>query len=290
MTAKMKGSRMKKEEQKSLNEINKSLQENIRLLPDECQQQLKPSMEEMEKFTSEHEKMMRALRPLFLIMFILMILFGALFADYAFYSSQLEKTIDNKNDIIRRYQYQDSVYSRLLEQTDTSKYISYRIYKGQPITYQQLARKYDTIQTKYNKLLEEDAEKQTILESIQQLYSYEVKPKNGGFTIYGPDYKEQLRLANAQADSLQRLCNQCQYENYVQKAKLDLVINRYPIFFRQDSNSVFISSPQIDSALMLLPYYRDNLEYDAENKTWSIVTVREKVIISEREVNRKKKR
>ena len=78
--------------------------------------------------------------------------------------------------------------------------------------------------------------------------------------------------------------------DYVQKAKLDLVINRYPIFFRQDSNSVFISSPQIDSALMLLPYYRDNLEYDAENKTWSIVTVREKVIISEREVNRKKKR
>jgi hypothetical protein len=59
---------------------------------------------------------------------------------------------------------------------------------------------------------------------------------------------------------------------------------------RQDTNSVVVKSPTIDSALMLLPYYRDNLKYDADKKVWSIITVKEKVIITEREANKRKKK
>ena len=281
---------MKKEEQKSLSEINKTLLENIRLLPDECQQQLAPAMNDLEKFTSEQKQMMKVLRPIILVMFVLMVLFGALFGDYAFYSMQLEKSIEDKNNIIRRYQYQDSIYSVLLDMNDSTRYISYRIRNGKPVTYHQLEHQYDSLQTRYYDLLYENAEKQDVLELLQQLYPYELKSKDGTLTVYGPNYKEQLREISAREDSLKRLCTQCQYENRVYKAKLDLITNRYPIMVKQDSNSVSVSSPRIDSALMLLPYYRDKLTYDAESKAWSIVTVREKVVVTEREVDRRKKR
>ncbi len=279
----MKGSIMKKEEQKSLTEINKSLQESIQLLPEECRQQLKPLMNDLGAFTSEYNQMMKVLRPLLLVMFIMIVIFAALFGSFGYYSVQLEETIADKNNIIRRYQYHDSIYSVLLDMNESTGYVSYRIRNGQPMTYHQLEQQFDSLKAK-------NRQNETLLELLHQLYPYEVKSKKGGYTIYGPDYKGQLREANACADSLKRLCTLYQYENRVQEAKLDLITNRYPIIVRQDSNSVVVKSPTIDSALMLLPYYRDNLKYDAERKTWSIVTVKEKVIITERETNKRKKR
>lgn len=278
----MKGSKMKKEEPKSLAEINKSLQENIQLLSDECQQQLKPSMDDLETFTSEYKQMMKVLRPLLLVMFALIVIFAALLGSFGYYSAKLEDTIVEKNNIIRRYQYHDSVYSVLLDKNDSTGYVSYRIRNGKPITYHQLEHYYDSLQAKNN-------HNENVLELLQRLYPYEIKNRDGGFSIYGPNFKEQLSEANARLDSMERLCAQYQYENRVQKAKLDLIIDRYPIIVKHDSNSVVVKSPTIDSALMLLPYYRDNLTYDAEKKMWRIVT-KEKVIITEREVNKRKKR
>lgn len=279
----MKGSKMKVEERKSLKEINKTLQENIRLLPDEYQQQVQPSMEDLEKFSSEHEQIMKGLPRLLLFMFGMIVLLLAMFGSFAYYSVKLEDTIIEKNNIIRQYQYHDSIYSVLLDKNDSTGYVYYRIRNGKPVTYHELEQQYDSLSAR-------NRHNEDLLESLHQMYPYEVKSRNGGYTVYGPDYKEQLREAHAQIDSLERLCAQYQYENRVQKAKLDLITDRYPIIVRQDTNSVVVKSPTIDSALMLLPYYRDNLKYDADKKVWTIITVKEKVIITEREANKRKKK
>lgn len=261
----MKGSKMKVEERKSLKEINKTLQDNIQLLPDEYRRQLQPSMDDLEKFTSEHEQMIKGLPKLLLFMLALIVLFLALFGSFGYYSVELEETIADKNVIIRRYQYQDSIYSVLLDMSDSIENVSYRIRNGKPITYHQLEHDYDSLQAKND-------HDENVLKSLHRLYPYEVKTGDDGFTVYGPNYKEQLREANARRDSLERLCTQYLYENRVQKAKMDLIMNRYPIVVKHDSNNVVVVSPTIDSALLLLPYYRDKLKYNAEKKTWSIFT------------------
>lgn len=264
----MKGNIMKKEEQKSLTEINKSLQENIQLLPEECRQQLRPSMDDLEAFTSEYNQMMKVLRPLLLVMFAMIVILAALFGSFGYYSAKLEETIMEKNGIIRKYQYHDSIYSLLLDRNDSAEYVYYRIRNGKPVTYHQLERQHD---------------------SIQRLY-YQVTNESERNADMADFYSAQLSKAYVEIDSLHRLCYNYRYENHVQKCKLDLVTKRYPITIKQDTNSVSVSAPKIDSALLLLPYYRENLKYDEKTKSWSIITIREKMIITERETNKRKKK
>ena len=51
---------------------------------------------------------------------------------------------------------------------------------------------------------------------------------------------------------------------------LRAILNRYPIKVKRKGNSYWAESAQIDSALMLLPLYRDMITYDPKKKIWSI--------------------
>lgn len=52
---------------------------------------------------------------------------------------------------------------------------------------------------------------------------------------------------------------------------LELITQRYNINIKDLGNgSIVFESPQIDSALILLPYHRDELEYSPEKKCWII--------------------
>lgn len=52
---------------------------------------------------------------------------------------------------------------------------------------------------------------------------------------------------------------------------LELITQRYNINIKDLGNgSIVVESPQIDSALILLPYHRDELEYLPEKKCWII--------------------
>jgi len=54
------------------------------------------------------------------------------------------------------------------------------------------------------------------------------------------------------------------------KIYMDLVKKNYPISFHHDSNFFYVSSPKIDSALMLLNMYHDKIQYNPYEKTWSV--------------------
>lgn len=63
---------------------------------------------------------------------------------------------------------------------------------------------------------------------------------------------------------------------------LELITQRYNINIKDLGNgSIVFESPQIDSALILLPYHRDELEYLPEKKCW---TITRKVIITEPDI------
>lgn len=279
---------MERKEQKSLKEINKAIQENIHLLPDEYQQQIQSSVDDLDKVAADYEQMMKGLPKLLLFLFALIVLLLALFGSFAHYSVQLEKNIDEKNNIIRRYQYYDSIYSMLLEKNDSTEYVYYRIRNGKPITYHELERQYDDLQKKYYALQQENANNQDILELLQQLYPYKVTESNGTLTVSGLNYKSQISGANAKIDSLERL-NKKTYNNYdIVKLKLELILKNYPILVMQDSNRYYIEAPKIDSALMLLPYYRDKLTYDTITKKWSIVYTHKEVVTESKTLRKKK--
>ena len=53
--------------------------------------------------------------------------------------------------------------------------------------------------------------------------------------------------------------------------QLDLIKRNYPIEIKREGDVYTVVSPQIDSALILLPYYRDKLKYNHKDKSWSII-------------------
>lgn len=73
-----------------------------------------------------------------------------------------------------------------------------------------------------------------------------------------------------QKDSIRRLlvskCNECS----VLQTKLDLIRRRYPIDITENDSVISVRSATLDSAVMLLPYYRDMLRLADDGKTWII--------------------
>lgn len=51
---------------------------------------------------------------------------------------------------------------------------------------------------------------------------------------------------------------------------LKVILNQYPIKVKRKGNSYWAESAQIDSALMLLPVYRNMITYDSKKKIWEI--------------------
>ena len=62
------------------------------------------------------------------------------------------------------------------------------------------------------------------------------------------------------------------------RVELGLATRNYPIHFTKENDVYTIHAPQIDSALLLLPVYRDMIEYDKKSNTWSVERVYTKKI------------
>ena len=68
------------------------------------------------------------------------------------------------------------------------------------------------------------------------------------------------QLAN-ERDSIERV-----KEHY--KIGFELITKNYPITLSHNGNVYMIHAPQIDSAFLLLPLYRDMIEYDKKSNSW----------------------
>ena len=59
-------------------------------------------------------------------------------------------------------------------------------------------------------------------------------------------------------------------ERDILNLKLNLIQKNYNITFEESEKRIIIHAEKIDSALLLFPYYKDNLKYNSEEKTWTI--------------------
>ena len=53
--------------------------------------------------------------------------------------------------------------------------------------------------------------------------------------------------------------------------KLSLARRNYDISFKETDSYITIMAPKLDSALLLLPHYKNKIQYDANKKTWSVI-------------------
>lgn len=256
---------------KDISEVNAEIQRQIHALPEEQQLQMQSAAEDLNDFAKDYKQMIKGVRVIVLILFIGMLVFAGLFFSFGIYSSNLEDAIARKNMIISNYQYRDSLYERILDIKDSMYNITYRMYDGELVTYRQLEHQYDSIQGLYYEERSENSDNQAYLKMIQELYPA-IKTYRSGDKLHvsGPDYKNQIEIAYASLDSLEDVCRSTYNDYEKTKLKYELISKHYPIVVKQDSNRYYIEAPIIDSALLLLPYYRDKLLYNPETRTWTI--------------------
>lgn len=81
------------------------------------------------------------------------------------------------------------------------------------------------------------------------------------------------RQLMAEHDSLEAKYQNIESLKEHYRIELGLATRNYPIHFTKENNIYTIHAPQIDSALLLLPVYRDKIEYDKKSNTWSVERV-----------------
>ena len=80
-----------------------------------------------------------------------------------------------------------------------------------------------------------------------------------------------------ESDSLLQLTHDIESAKETYRIKLGLVTRNYPVSFTDCNGIISIHATKIDSALLLLPVYRDKISYDSKRKTWSVTRTDYKV-------------
>ncbi|GAB6983394.1 hypothetical protein [Prevotella dentasini] len=111
-----------------------------------------------------------------------------------------------------------------------------------------------------------------LLEYRDSLFKKFMEPDSNSFITYRtingkPVTYHQLEK---EKDSLEEKSSNIENLKEHYRIQLGLVTRNYPISFQKKGNVYMISAPQIDSALQLLPVYRDMIKYDAKDQVWTI--------------------
>jgi len=72
------------------------------------------------------------------------------------------------------------------------------------------------------------------------------------------------------SDSIRKSYNEIKNQNSNLKIMLSLAKRNYNIKFRETPKTIFIDAPELDSAIMLLPFYRDRITHNKDKDTWTI--------------------
>jgi hypothetical protein len=231
--------------------------------PEELKRKINNLQEEARKVIAYIRKEDRELAFYTLVLCILLIFAGI----YMFITDEDRKNLrrDNieKTDIINKLQRSDSLLNQIMNVEQDSLgnriIVSYRNNNDEIITYNELYK--DNIEKTIitNKLQWSDSLLSQIMnvehDSLGNSKVVFYRSNRGKIITYNELYKENTNLKN---------------EVYSLRSKLDLVQENYEITFKETDKYISINAEKIDSALLLLPYYRNKLRYDQETKTWII--------------------
>lgn len=118
-----------------------------------------------------------------------------------------------------------------------------------------------------------------LLEDVTQkkeiITKYEQAVRHDTIRTYVDQYGNEITMQSLLDDNmkLMKRISELKSENSMQDILLNDIKTLYGITIVEDKSSYYIEGKKVDSALMLLPYYRDRLSYDSVKKQW-IVTHR----------------
>lgn len=97
-------------------------------------------------------------------------------------------------------------------------------------------------------------------DSISHMFTYRIK--DGEPLTY--------KALMHENDSIEKLNNSIKNKETEYRIKLELVQRVYPIRITEKGNYYRVHSEEIDSALILLKYFRNRITYNSEKKVWII--------------------
>lgn len=172
------------------------------------------------------------------------------------YVSELKKQIADRDRTITKYESNDSIYnSRLKQYTDTvEKYIS------PSFTYGNKEVSTDELLEITNSSLKEN-----------DMLKYQLKCARDSISAY----KELVVEVNNSMPKISKQVNELADSAIIYKGYVELT-KQYGFKFthKKDGNryTFFVKAEKVDSALLLLPYFRDRLIFEPEKGSWSIIT------------------
>jgi len=218
---------------------------------------------------------------LFLLILILIALGVSLY-----YNKTLQQQVNKRDILIENLTNRDSILNKIMDFkydsiTKTSTY-SYRVREGKVLKYNILAEEldktrndYDSISEKHNKIIDKNNQNINDYNSLSESFNSLNKEHNDLIQKYGlladrfnemiEKQKKMNNNFNQVSDSLSSF-----------KTVLQLIQSNYPISFNINRNgnikNISIKAAPLDSALILLPYFRDRLKLDKDKKIWTIKT------------------
>ena len=192
--------------------------------------------------------MKRIIDVILLILFLFIVC--VLYFQYD-YSNELKKQINQRDTIIASYQKLDSVYETTIQKyVDTvEKYIIPEFLYG-------------------NKRISVEELLDGANSSIRELHKikYELAMARDSIKYY--------KIYSHEVDTLNKKLYKYYDSTFIYRGYSNIAKAKYGIVFlhTKDSNNYtfYANSKQLDSALILLPYFRDRLKYDPEKETWEI--------------------
>lgn len=112
--------------------------------------------------------------------------------------------------------------------------------------------------------------KKSLIESYEKIIRFEndstrsftYQTREGNPITYQELMDENLELLNRNS--------RLEYEIKTKDIYLDVVKKNYGIKVKERNNRIWVESEKVDSALLLLPVYRDKIKYDPQTKNWSV--------------------
>jgi predicted nuclease with TOPRIM domain len=218
---------------------------------------------------------------LFLLLLILISLGVSLY-----YNETLQQQINERDILLEKLTRRDSILNKIMdfrydsiEQTST---YSYRVRDGKVLKYNTLAEEFDKSRNDYNAISEKHNE--IIDENNQNINDYNSLAAN--FDSLNKEHNDLMKKYSLLASKYNAMIEkQTELNNYFNqvtdslssfKSVVHLIQLNYPVNFNIDRNGnikkVRIKAEQLDSALILLPYFRDRLKLDKDKKVWTIKT------------------
>lgn len=203
-----------------------------------------------------------------------------------YYNYTLQNQIYERDEIIKDLTYKDSLLNQIMDieydsAAQTTSY-SYRVRDGKILKYNVLADEldktkfeYELMSVKHNKIANENTQNiddyNSLTKSYNSLYTDYSLLNNkynsliDEFNKFVNFQKSTIETYKSTADSLSS------FKTIVSLIQSNYHVN-YEITKTGKTKKVSINADKLDSALVLLPYFRDRLKLDENGKVWTIKT------------------